>query len=71
MYRKENHPLREKIYSKFPTMDSFCAVAGLDKTTIYSIMNKRTRLPNGYTIHKIADALNLSYQQVIDIISEV
>ena len=66
--RGMNHPLKEKIYAKFPTVDAFCSVSGIDRSTVYCIMRGRTKMPNGFTIYRIADTLNLTYQQVVDML---
>ena len=71
MYRNNNHPLKAKIYARYPSMDSFCQAACLDKTTVYKILRRGTKVPNGLTIYKISEALGLSYNQVIDLLREV
>lgn len=67
----KSHPLQEKIYSRYSTIENFCSSAKIDKGTLYKIMRRDTRDPNGLTIYKIAEALDLSYQQVQDLISGV
>ena len=68
MIRNQDHPLKAKIYSKYPSMNAFCESAEIDKTTMYKILRYATRMPNGYTIHKISTALQLPYEYVVKLI---
>lgn len=59
---KEN-ALAKEIYKRKYSLLTFCEKAGINRRTLYYILNKRN-VPSGQTIGKLADALEMDFDDV-------
>lgn len=55
--------LRDEIYKRGHTIESFSSITGLSRWTIMMVCNKKTK-PRGDTIYLIAEGLNMPYDKV-------
>lgn len=60
--------LKTTIYSKGYSLNEFCRQAKIDRTTLFKILNGKTKMPQGYTIFQISNVLGISYDETKEII---
>lgn len=58
--------IKDKIYEKGYTIDSFCKRVGICKHTIFNIEKKKHKA-RPFTKELIAQGLNISYKEVNDL----
>lgn len=61
-----NSLIKQEIYKKGYTIESFCESVGINRHTIFNIEKKKHKTRD-VVKHIIADGLNISYERVCEI----
>ena len=68
MKKRNEHKLKQAIYEHGYTIDSFCSKTGLGYSTLYNIFIGKTQEVRGDVINIIAKTLDLTYEEVRDMV---
>lgn len=62
--------LRKEIYKRGYTIESFADVSGVSSVGLHIILRGKYKTVKGYTIYNIAKGLDMTYEEVEELINE-